>query len=89
MINFVLKIQENKTLFRAYHTVSSLVQVIPYYIMKKFYIDQDELNIIPGIRGFRNHYADTRRHGISWEPCREVPQQPNNIIGWWITDAYV
>ena len=52
MINFVLKIQENKTLFRAYHAVSSLVQVIPYYIMEEFFNDQDELNIIPGIEDF-------------------------------------
>ena len=52
MINFVLKIQENKTLFRAYHAVSSLVQVIPYYIMEEVFIDQDELKIIPGIEDF-------------------------------------
>ncbi len=49
MINFVLKIQENKTLFKAYHIVSSLVQVIPYYIMEEVFIDDDELNIIPRI----------------------------------------
>jgi hypothetical protein len=49
MINFVLKIQENKTFLRAYHIVSSLVQVIPYYIMEEVFIDHDELNIIPRI----------------------------------------
>jgi len=49
MINFVLKIQENKTLFRAYSIISSLVQVIPYYIMEEVFIDHDELNIIPRI----------------------------------------
>ena len=47
MINFVLKIQENKTLFRIYRAVSSLIQVIPYYIMEEVFIDQDELNIVP------------------------------------------
>ncbi len=52
MINFVLKIQENKTLFSAYRAVSSLVQVIPYYIMEEVFIEQDELNIIPGIGDF-------------------------------------
>jgi hypothetical protein len=52
MINLVLKIKENKTLFRAYHTLSSLVQVIPYYIMEEVFINQDELNIIPGIEDF-------------------------------------
>jgi len=49
MINFVLKIQENKTFLRAYHIVSSLVQVIPYYIMEEVFIDHDEHNIIPRI----------------------------------------
>ena len=49
MINFVLKIQENKTLLKAYHIVSSLVQVIPYYIMKEVFVDHDELSIIPRV----------------------------------------
>ncbi len=52
MINFVLKIQENKTLLRAYRAVSSLVQVIPYYIMEEVFIDQDGQSIIPGIEDF-------------------------------------
>ena len=45
MINFVLKIQENQTLRRIYRTVSSLIQLIPYYIMEEFYIDQTNLNV--------------------------------------------
>ena len=45
MINFVLKIQENQTLRRIYRTVSSLIQLIPYYIMEEFYIDQQKLNV--------------------------------------------
>lgn len=49
MINFVLKIQDNKTLFKAYSMVSSLVQVIPYYIMEEVFIDNDRLNNIPKI----------------------------------------
>ena len=52
MINFVLKIQENKTLLRAYRAVSSLVQVIPYYIMEEVFIDQDKLNITLEIEDF-------------------------------------
>jgi RimJ/RimL family protein N-acetyltransferase len=40
MINFVLKIQESPFLIRIYRAVSSWVQVIPYYIMEEFYIDQ-------------------------------------------------
>jgi len=52
MINFVLKIQENKTLLSAYRALSSLVQVIPYYIMEEVFIDQDELNITPAIEDF-------------------------------------
>jgi hypothetical protein len=45
MINIVLKIQENKTLLRIYRTVSSLIQLIPYYIMEEFYDDQKKLNV--------------------------------------------
>jgi len=45
MINFVLKIQENQILMRMYHTVSSLIQLIPYYIMEEYYIDQPNLNV--------------------------------------------
>lgn len=45
MINFVLKIQENKTLLRIYRTVSSLIQLMPYYIMEEFYDDQKKLNV--------------------------------------------
>jgi hypothetical protein len=56
MINFVLKIQENKTLLKAYH-MYLIIQVIPYY-MKEVFIDHDELNIIPRIE-IRNHSADT------------------------------
>jgi hypothetical protein len=39
MINFVLKIQENRTLFRIYSTVSSFIQLIPYYIHEELYDD--------------------------------------------------
>jgi hypothetical protein len=45
MINFVLKIQENPTLMKIYHTASSLIQVIPYYIYHEFYSDQNILNV--------------------------------------------
>jgi len=45
MINFVLKIQENPTLMRIYRTVSSLIQLIPYYIMEEFYDDKKKLNV--------------------------------------------
>jgi hypothetical protein len=45
MINFVLKIQENQILIRIYHTVSSLIQLIPYYIMEEYYIDYANLNV--------------------------------------------
>lgn len=48
MINFVLKIQENQTLLRIYRTVSSLIQLIPYYIMEEFYDDQKNLNVVLG-----------------------------------------
>lgn len=45
MINFVLKIQENETLRRIYHITASFIQLIPYYIMEEFYIDQNNLNV--------------------------------------------
>ena len=45
MINFVLKIQENPTLKKIYHTASSLIQVIPYYIYDEFYSDQNILKV--------------------------------------------
>ena len=45
MINFVLKIQENQILMRIYRTVSSLIQLIPYYIMEEYYIDHANLNV--------------------------------------------
>jgi hypothetical protein len=45
MINFVLKIQENQALIRIYRAVSSLIQLIPYYIMEEYYNDQKELNV--------------------------------------------
>ncbi|PKN65644.1 MAG: hypothetical protein CVU54_18590 [Deltaproteobacteria bacterium HGW-Deltaproteobacteria-12] len=46
MINFVLIIQENKALMRIYHAISSLIQVIPYYIIEEFYIDQKKVNVL-------------------------------------------
>jgi hypothetical protein len=52
MINFVLKIQENKSLRRIYRIVSSVTQLIPYYIMEEFYIDQKNLNIQLGKEDF-------------------------------------
>lgn len=45
MINFVLKIQENRTLLRIYRIVSSFIQLIPYYIMEEFYDGQKKLNV--------------------------------------------
>ncbi len=45
MINFVLLIQENKTLRKIYSIVSSLIQVIPYYIMEEFYADQKKPDV--------------------------------------------
>jgi RimJ/RimL family protein N-acetyltransferase len=48
MINFVLKIQENPALMRIYHVVSSLIQLIPYYIMEEFYSDQKKVNVTLG-----------------------------------------
>ena len=45
MINFVLQIQENKTLRRIYRIVSSMIQLIPYYIMEEFYTYQKKLNV--------------------------------------------
>ena len=45
MINFVLKIQENPILLRIYSIVSSLIQLIPYYIMEEFYTEQKKLNV--------------------------------------------
>jgi len=45
MINFVLKIQENPTLMRIYHIVSSLIQLIPYYIIEEYFHDQKKLNV--------------------------------------------
>jgi hypothetical protein len=45
MINFVLKIQDNETLRRIYHITASFIQLIPYYIMEEFYIEQNDLNV--------------------------------------------
>jgi hypothetical protein len=45
MINFVLKIQENPIVLRIYRTVSSVIQLIPYYIMEDFYADGKKLNV--------------------------------------------
>lgn len=52
MINFVLKIQENQTLRKIYRTLSSLIQLIPYYIMEEFCIDQTNLNVPLGKEDF-------------------------------------
>jgi len=49
MINFVLKIQENPTLLRIYRTLSSLIQLIPYYVMEEVCLDQKKVNVTPGI----------------------------------------
>jgi hypothetical protein len=46
VINFVLKIQENKVLIGIYRAVSSVVQLIPYYIMEEFYVDQGKINLL-------------------------------------------
>jgi hypothetical protein len=40
MRNIVLIIQENKTLLRIYRAISSWVELIPYYLMEEYYIDQ-------------------------------------------------
>ncbi|MGO9136263.1 MAG: GNAT family N-acetyltransferase [Syntrophales bacterium] len=45
MINVVLKIQENLTLLRIYRVLSSVIQLIPYYITEEFYIEQQKLNV--------------------------------------------
>jgi len=45
MINLVLKIQENTTLLKLYRLASSLIQVIPYYIMEEFVTDPQKLKV--------------------------------------------
>lgn len=45
MINFVLRIQENQRLRRIYRIVSSVIQLIPYYVMEEFYIEQKKLDV--------------------------------------------
>jgi hypothetical protein len=49
VINFVLKIQENKTLLRMYRALSSLIQLVPYYIMEEFYIEPKNPIVPSGI----------------------------------------
>jgi acetyltransferase (GNAT) family protein len=49
VINFVLKIQENKTLLGMYRAVSSFIQVIPYYLMEESYSESNNLNVSLGI----------------------------------------
>jgi len=44
MINFIQKIEENPILLRIYRTVSSLIQLLPYYIVEGFYEDVVDLD---------------------------------------------
>jgi len=48
-MNFVLKIQESQALLRCYRILSSLVQLVPYYVMEEVFMDQDRLTTTPGI----------------------------------------
>ncbi len=85
MINFVLKIQENKTLLRIYRTVSSVIQLFPYYIMEEVYIDQIT-NHCSGKRRFRDQCIDARRYGISLEIMKKrMIEKTEEYDQWWIT----
>jgi ribosomal protein S18 acetylase RimI-like enzyme len=48
-MNFVLKIQENKALLRCYRILSSVVQVVPYYVIEEGFFDQKHTAVAPRI----------------------------------------
>lgn len=49
MKNIVLTIQENQTLLWIYRAISSWIELIPYYIMEEFYVEQKKMiSPLPG-----------------------------------------
>ena len=42
--------QERTILRSVYHKISHIVRIIPYYLMKECLLDEDELNIQPGLQ---------------------------------------